>query len=538
MTATITTPLLVNANSLAIPVPTKSVHCIATSPPYWGLRDYGTAKWEGGDPECDHAAAQIRTGMGLAALGERYRGGGHKQGKIQHIQFRGECQKCGAVREDQQIGLEPLHDCLAWASGYANVDALVAAALAIAEQDGTDAATRLDNVVAILREIPLAMREPSEPCGRCYVCHMVQVFRELWRVLRDDGIVWLNLGDSYVGATSEYASGDSAGKNSRVGKRGLSGMPNNGRGDRGRIGLPMKNIVGVPWRVALALQADGWVLRSDIIWNKPNGMPGSQNDRPTKVHEYIFLLMKRPHYYYDHEAVKEPAVVSSTGSSASFKRNGSKREVAHVNQSMGTRQPTRDDIAYDADTRTLRSVWAVAPASYPGSHFATWPPDLVEPMIKAGTSEKGCCPECGTPWNRIISKSDPRPRPDNPNPVLPYTADSNHRQGIDGSTLHMTRETTTIGWEPGCKCPNAAALPPIPCIVLDPFAGSGTTLMVARKLGRRSIGLDLSFAYLKDQARPRLSLDDLDNFERGRVGKIEDTITDDLPLFQIATNFA
>ena len=185
-----------------------------------------------------------------------------------------------------------------------------------------------------------------------YVAKMVEVFREVRRVLRKDGTLWLNLGDSYAGG------GNNRGNNSPLFDKQASNF-----GATGQVGirdvpdgLKPKDLVGIPWRVAFALQADGWWLRSDIIWAKPNPMPESVTDRPTKSHEYLFLLTKSANYFYDAEAIKEGAEQS----------------------------------------RNKRSVWTVATAPYPEAHFATYPPDLVKPCILAGTSAKGCCAKCGS----------------------------------------------------------------------------------------------------------------------------------------------
>lgn len=170
-------------------------------------------------------------------------------------------------------------------------------------------------------------------------------------MLSDQGTLWLNLGDSY-------------GKN--------------------------KQQLGIPWRVAFALQADGWYLRQDIIWHKPNPMPESVRDRCTKAHEYVFLLSKSERYFFDSEAMKEDAVGGQTGKAASFKRDGSKRQQAIPGQTYGTHRPDREDVAYNGAKRNRRSVWSVATRPYKGAHFATFPPELIEPCILAG------CPEGGT----------------------------------------------------------------------------------------------------------------------------------------------
>lgn len=178
-----------------------------------------------------------------------------------------------------------------------------------------------------------------------YIAAMVEVFRCVWDVLADDGTLWVNIGDSY------------------------------GTG---------KQLLGIPWRLAFALQGDDWVLRQDIIWHKPNTLPESVRDRCTKAHEYVFLLSKSPRYFFDSEAMKEPAVSKSTGAAATFKRSGSKREQAIPGQSYGTHRHDRDAVAY-SETRNRRSVWTVATRPYKGAHFATFPPALIEPCILAGS---------------------------------------------------------------------------------------------------------------------------------------------------------
>jgi DNA modification methylase len=285
-------------------LPDESVHCVVTSPPYWGLRDYGTPG---------------------------------------------------------QLGLEPTPD--------------------------------------------------------AYVAAMVAGFREVRRVLRQDGTCWVNLGDSYGGG----ASGGSVFDNGRTdGRPSYEGDKPRGRRQT-QSGLKPKDLVGIPWRVAFALQADGWYLRSDIIWSKPNPMPESVTDRPTKAHEYVFLLTKNARYFYDAEAVREPAEYGRQEGRSAWVSGG---ENGDGHRSGGNGASVRNPES----GRNLRSVWQIATEPYPGAHFATFPQKLVEPCIKAGAP-------------------------------------------LDG-------------------------------VVLDPFAGSGTTGLVANRLGRRAILIDLSTDYL-DQALTR-----------------------------------
>ena len=207
-----------------------------------------------------------------------------------------------------------------------------------------------------------------------YVAKMVDLFRCVRRVLKDDGTIWVNLGDSY--AMDSKWGGSSSNKNEK--KQGYH-RP----GGRGGCGLPDKNLIGIPWRVAFALRADGWTLRSDIIWHKPNPMPESVTDRPTKAHEYLFLLAKSRRYYYDSAAVREAqseSTIARFGGGNAQRKSGKAyrkdRRVALSNELLAG--------------RNIRSVWTVPTHSFPGAHFATFPPKLIEPCIKAG------CPVGGT----------------------------------------------------------------------------------------------------------------------------------------------
>jgi len=352
-------------------LPTNSVHCVVTSPPYYGLRDYGV---------------------------------------------------------DSQIGLEPTPD--------------------------------------------------------AYVAELVAVCREIRRVLRDDGTLWLNLGDSYFGTGKgpTHPTGFHAGGN---------GTAYPTVGVYSHDTLKQKDLCGIPWRVAFALQADGWWLRQDIIWHKPNPMPESVTDRCTKAHEYLFLLAKQERYYYDAEAIKEDAVADGAG-------------------------------------RNRRSVWTVTAEPYAEAHFATYPPALIEPCILAGTSERGCCPTCGAPWERVV---ETRPNPagitGGRHREVARPDGIANRTGRDYDAESTAGQSRTVGWRPVCKCPPAD---PVPCTVLDPFNGAGTTGLVAIRNGRRYIGCELNPDYI-ELTRKRI----LDH-EREYVGLtngrvVESTDPLQMPLF-------
>jgi len=356
-----------------------------------------------------------------------------------------------------------------------------------------------------------------------YVEKLVRVFREVWRVLRPDGTLWLNLGDSYASGkgTCFNPGGNTSSFNAHLKAQNVHPLDRGNKSTLEAAGLKPKDLIGIPWRVAFALQADGWYLRQDIIWAKPNPMPESVTDRCTKAHEYIFLLTKSARYFYDTEAIKEEAIHEGETRKASI-------EGAKNSQSIGigdgpggsSRQrwglASRDILIHG---RNRRSVWTISTKPFKEAHFATFPPELPEICIKAGTSEKGCCPECRSPWERVIEKGDlVDVTHDHKNP-LGSTQGSKFTGRNEGSgwTVNSgtfisghSRENKTTGWRPTCNCRNKDAVQfwdapfalrdappydPIPCTVLDPFSGAGTTGMVAEKLGRKYIGIELNPEY-------------------------------------------
>jgi len=326
-------------------LPAGSVQTCITSPPYWGLRDYGTATWEGGAAGCDHLHDNWKRTTSDKTAPHM------PSSQAVRTPYKDTCGKCGARRLDAQLGLEPTPE--------------------------------------------------------AYVAALVAVFREVRRVLRDDGTLWLNLGDSYFASGGHTAAGSTG---------FLATMPDQAaQRNRGTTTIPAgykaKDLCGIPWRVAFALQADGWYLRSDIIWAKPNPMPESVTDRPTKAHEYLFLLAKSERYFYDAIAVQERA---SQPEGEPVRTGQHKSAVFNHAGTLGTNN--------GAAHRNRRSVWTVATQPYPEAHFATFPPDLIKPCVLAGS--------------RV------------------------------GDT------------------------------VLDPFAGAGTTLYVAKELGRHAIGIELNPAYI------------------------------------------
>lgn len=296
-----------------------------------------------------------------------------------------------------------------------------------------------------LRDYGVAEQIGSEQTPEAYVAEMVAVFREVRRVLRDDGTLWLNLGDSYAGSGKGGNPGDSP---------YIKQKSNNGSlGVRNRIqqtpGLKPKDLIGIPWMVAFALRADGWYLRSDIIWHKPNPMPESVTDRPTRAHEYIFLLSKSGRYHYDGDAIAEVASYDGppkpgqraqsvvvghnkvhTGSLGSSRRSDKQRGHSRRHDGFNDRWDSMERSEQCVGMRNKRDVWTVAPSQFRQAHFATFPPKLIEPCVKAG------CPTGG--------------------------------------------------------------------VVLDPFFGAGTTGLVSQQQNVRCIGIELNPDYCKIAAN-RLS---------------------------------
>ena len=435
---------LYKADAQKIPLPDKSVHCVMTSPPYWGLRDYGLGRWEGGDAECDHVIVERPAFDGYSkASTPMWRN--RNSEPVKHC-------LCGAVQETQGIGLEPT-----------------------------------------LGE---------------WVESVVAVGREVWRALRDDGTFWLNIGDAYTSGNRATFRGESKNKGQQV----QDNMPRPATPE----GLKAKDLMGQPWRVAFALQDDGWLLRSAIIWHKKNPMPESVTDRPTSSYEMVFLLTKsgsptfwthqdgygsrtkpppdyrmvngkrlnlwRGHdYFYDAEAIREGQ------SEATMLRS----KYAWTRHPRRNNPPSAGPDSHSNDLGTganARNVWSISTQGRPDAHFATFPDELPRRCILAGTSERGVCAECGAPWVRRTSS-------------VVHTKGTG-RNHISGGTQPAargwegvprgTKETKTTGWQPTCGHNS----PPFPAIVLDPFVGSGTTVAVAQSLGRCGIGLDLNTEYL------------------------------------------
>lgn len=311
-----------------------------------------------------------------------------------------------------------------------------------------------------------------------YVRNLVAILQEVRRMLRPDGILWLNLGDSYNG------SGGAGGDYNPGGlKEGQPKYPG-----RNISGLGPKQLLGIPWRVAFALQEDGWILRQDIIWSKPNPMPESVKDRCTKSHEYIFLFSKSPKYFYDSEAIKEPTVTKDT-----YRRD---RDHTRLNNVPG-RERMGGLIVNNYATKNKRSVWTITTKPFREAHFAVFPPDLVEPMILASTAEYGCCSKCGSSYQRVIEKETSfgggSGRAGRNSEEVNSGGKWAGQQYGENIKLGPVTHTRTVGWEATCDC-NAEV---VPSWILDPFCGSGTTGVVALKNKRRFIGIDLKPEYIE-----------------------------------------
>lgn len=434
-------------------IPDASVQCVVTSPPYFGLRDYGTATWDGGDPACAHKGTpkprQDTSGTTKRFSDTR----GEQPGKSasgRHV--REQC-KCGARRIDAQVGLE---------------------------------------------------ESPFD-----YIAALVAIFEDVKRVLRDDGTLWLNLGDSYASTSTYNAPRSSSGEFGRVesSRQPNAGIPK---------GLKSKDLIGVPWRVAFALQDAGWYLRSGAPWVKRNVMPESIKDRPGTAIEHVFLLTKHERYFYDPVAVMKPGAVPAGTRAA--KGSNVRSELKDVNgrppeywEYTGTRNRRNSDWFFeswqgllgDDDGQPLAFVVNTKP--YNEAHFAVFPESLVAPCVLAGTSEHGQCPRCGAPWERVTERVDQGHDGSVYGERAMAAAGGALSGGTAKSTLgssngKLTGQSVSIGWEPTCAC---GAGDPVPQTVLDPFAGSGTTGAVAVRHRRHFVGCELKPEYA-ELARQRI----------------------------------
>jgi DNA modification methylase len=340
-----------------------------------------------------------------------------------------------------------------------------------------------------LRDYGIPGQLGLEPTIEDYVANLVQVFEGVARVLRPDGTVWLNLGDTYA------TTGGRGLESGRLATVNRAWKQRNVRPDR-QAGVAAKNLCGIPWRVALALQAMGWYLRQEIIWHKPSPMPSSAKDRFCTAHEPLFLLTKSPTYFFDWLAVTEP-----TSGTANSRGSGQSRKSRPLTRESGIKATSSwsGQVSGLVARRMRRTVWKIAPKGFKGAHFATFPPDLVRPCLLAGTSERGACTSCGAPWKRDVAKTRRPTRPGKDSkmnlasvePGSPYKAHAGIIYGNRDPQRHVTDYETT-GWRPTCRCGVDSTRP---CVVLDPFCGSGTTLAVARELGLEGIGIDLNPDY-------------------------------------------
>ena len=318
--------------------------------------------------------------------------------------------------------------------------------------------------------------------------NLVAVFREGRRVLRKDGTLWLNYGDAYS-SVGHKKSHSGYGTTGLAGGKAQEHSPLRRENNASSLGLKHKDLMMMPARVAMALQADGWWLRCENVWHKPNPMPESVTDRPTNAHEKVFLLSKSPRYFYDAAAVRMPCSPGTNARRKDGERRPAKGSEANDSRA-GTWKEKRSIEEQAAIGANLRNVWKIPTQGCSEAHFATFPEKLVEPCILAGTSEKGCCAECGASWERETERT----------PMEIRRSERTHDLGRTRSSGTMTKPPTckTIGWRPSCEC----GTKPVPCVVLDPFAGSGTVVRVATRLNRRGIGCDLSY---QDIAKKRTS---------------------------------
>jgi DNA modification methylase len=455
---------LIHGDARHLPLADASVQCIVTSPPYWGLRKYAGEQeivWDG-DPAHAHRWTSTRhTGAGRTNGKERWNHTGH--GEHGHESAETNFCKCGAWRG--AFGLEPTID--------------------------------------------------------LYIQHTVEILRECWRVLRADGVLFWNIGDSYFASgvrknnfdTFKPTYGTMGPMNSE--KRRAADVEREMSGTN----LKPKDLCLIPARVALAAQSDGWWVRSVIVWCKPNPMPESATDRPTNAYEHILMLTKSERYFWDADAVRErcesgPSDIRKM--QESLPRIGGKslddddplhKANGHTNIGVkravgGTRVhgnlPGRDDGGAACNDpgqlfRNMRNVWMVATQPYSGAHFATFPEELPRRCILAATSAKGCCAQCGAPWERVSTPAETSGQSWNGDAMKNAGINRNEIKDFAGAAFFENYvPPRTVGWRPTCGCRGQRGQT-VPCVVLDPFGGSGTTGRVALELRRRAVLVDIAY---------------------------------------------
>ena len=437
-------------------LPSDSVQCVVTSPPYWALRKYDIPDIVfDGDPTCEHEwgeeVVHHQDGGSGGASSRQVRNNGSQESKGATV-----CAVCGAWRG--QLG--------------------------------------------------------QEPTPQLFIRHLVDIFREVRRVLRPDGTCWLNIGDCYANADKGGYQCSRVTAEDSLQRSNLSSDFVGAPIRRPQGGLKNKDLVGIPWMLAFALRDDGWYLRAENIWAKGlsfcpsyagSVMPESVTDRPTRSHEQVFLLTKNERYFYDHEAVKEKGVYpdGTRAAKGSGTREGNRRappkQAGHGRRHEGFNErcfaPDEDGYATYDGKRNLRTVWAIGVEAFSEAHFATFAPDLVDPCLRAGTSQEGACASCGAPWERIVEYA-PMPAEITAQfeAARQATADDHGRE--DGFTTrrpNYVRKRLCERWEPTCRCQTTEV---VPCVVLDPFAGSGTVGLVTERMGLRFIGIELGASYV------------------------------------------
>jgi len=330
-----------------------------------------------------------------------------------------------------------------------------------------------------------------EPSPEMYRDHLLMIFKEVHRVLRSDGTLWLNLGDGYTnarGRRSQVAQTINHGKNRGDVFHGnridLTGHPS----------LKNKDLIGTPWRMAFMLQENGWWLRHGVVWHKPNCMPESITDRPTSNHEFVFMLTKAERYYYDSVAVLEPA--DYDGRKDTIMKGSQKYSSGGGDQNYQSRQHERwpQSLEDGSPARNKGSVWKISNSGLQEAHYAAFPKLLVEPCILASTSPR-VCEHCGAPWKRDVEIIRGEPVKS-----LSHKYDEdNENPNKGGKSYRPIIERKTIGWNPTCKCENNTGAGK--AIVLDPFGGSGTVGLVADEHGRDWVLIDASLKYSEIAAR-------------------------------------